>query len=182
VITYFDEEHEALKIAICDDPLCDIAKAVYLDQGPGEAGEPNTLRLLPDGRPIVSYHYQNSETDPSVSGVKLVVCQDTMCENAAAMVVAEQKGGQSYLGAHTDMVLTREGLPVILYWDGEAHAVRFALCKDEMCSSRTKKRVRFDWGLQYISVALDEKDSVYFSCHEVRPNRRQLVIYTPGFP
>lgn len=180
VISYFDEDNGYLKVAICQDALCSDPVLRTFVSGEAEAGEFNALALNAKGHPVISYQEHDSTTDPAMDSLKVVVCQDPLCQGAVSNTVDKRKG--ALLGTYNSMVLNSKGHPVIAYWDAELHAVKIARCRDETCTRVARSRVGFDWGLQFTAIVADENDKVYVSCAEVRPNKTRLVLIRPLFP
>jgi hypothetical protein len=181
VISYFDDDNKYLKAAICQDPLCEAEPIIrFFAAGEAESGEFNAIALDDQDRPIIAYQYHNDAVEPVRGAAMVVFCSDATCSDVTNVSVDDNKGAG--LGSHVSMVLTSDGRPVIGYWDDAGRQVKVAICRDAMCNGTRMRRARFDWGLQYISVAVDEEDRVFFSAHEVRPNKRRLVLYHPRFP
>lgn len=181
VISYFDDENEYLKAAICQDPTCTEAPTIrFFASGEAESGEFNALALDDQDRPIIAYQYHNDAAEAVRGAAMILFCTDRQCSDVTNVTIEDKRG--SVMGSHMTMALTSDGRPVLAYWDDAGRQVKVAICKDAQCSGTRTRRVRFDWGLQYISVALDGEDHVFFSAHEVRPNKKRLVLYHPRFP
>jgi hypothetical protein len=181
VISYFDDENEYLKAAICQDPTCTEEPTIrFFASGEAESGEFNALALDDQGRPVIAYQYHNDAAEPLHGAAMILFCSDRQCSDVSNVTIDDNRGAA--MGSHMSMALTSEGHPVVAYWDDAGRQVKVAICRDAMCNRTGMRRVRFDWGLQYVSLALDGEDQVFFSAHEVRPNKKRLVLYHPRFP
>lgn len=137
VISYFDEDDLALKVAHCSDPACAGAVTTRLidDQPDGDAGRHNAIAIRPDGTPVVSYQRWGADGVGGADGAALRVaeCSSADCSGAVRIVVIDSRPGE-ITGADTDIVIGSDGGAVVSYYDTTGQSLKVAKCGVQSCA------------------------------------------------
>lgn len=137
VISYFDEDDLALKVAHCSDPACAGAASVRLidDQPDGDAGRHNAVAIRPDGAPVISYRRWGADGVGGADGAALRVaeCTSTDCSGAVRIVVIDSRPGE-ITGGDTDIAIGSDGGAVISYYDTTGQSLKVAKCNAQSCA------------------------------------------------
>ncbi len=117
VIAYFDAGNLALKLAVCEDKLCNSPDIETVDNN-GPVGAMPSIVINDENRPIISY------VDIANDNLKIAVCDDPTCTNATLRVVDANPN----VGLYSDVVLDDSGLPIISYYDALNSQLKLAYC------------------------------------------------------
>jgi hypothetical protein len=123
IIAYFDKKERTVKLALCDDPLCNEFEIKVIDDE-GAVGQYPSLVLDEQGFPVISYY------DMTKKALKIAVCQDARCD-AIERKILDQTGKA---GEYNSLQLTSAGCPVISYFDDENEHLKLAICGDPACA------------------------------------------------
>ena len=157
VISYYDVNHNDLKIAICGSPTCSTSNVIsVIDNGPGEEGWYTSLELDNNDFPVISYF------DATNQDLKLAICSDSTCATRVVSVI-DSTGD---VGRFTSLTLSDTNFPVISYYDLTNGNLKIAICNDTICSSKT-------------ITTLDSLGDVgRYSSVELSSSKRPIVSYT----
>lgn len=137
VISYFDEDDLALKVAHCSDPACAGAVATRLidDQSDGDAGRHSAIAIRPDGAPVVSYQRWGADGVGGADGAALRVaeCSSADCSGAVRIVVIDSRPGE-ITGSDTDIAIGSDGGAVVSYYDTAGQSLKVAKCSVQSCA------------------------------------------------
>jgi Ca2+-binding RTX toxin-like protein len=138
VISYFDQDNTALKVAHCDDPNCSAGgeSIVAVDGDATDVGTHNSLVLDALGYPVISYY------DGSNSDLKIAHCDDPNCSAGGESIVAVD--GADNVGIDTSLELDGSGHPVVSYYDGSNGDLKLAHCNDANCADGDERIVAVD--------------------------------------
>lgn len=135
IVAFRDAEEQALKVARCSDERCTQAAISTVVREPGlDPGHNTTLRLAPDGSPILVYG-DWSQTEP---GVYLAKCGSPTCVSASLRQIDDPTEGES---ADPSFGFDEDGLPVIAFRQREpgderaSRVLRVVRCRDLECAS-----------------------------------------------
>lgn len=137
VISYFDEDDLALKVAHCSDPACaGVATTRLIDNQPdGDAGRHNAIAIRPDGAPVISYQRWGADGVGGADGAALRVaeCTNADCSGLVRVVVVDSRPGE-ISGVETDIAIGSDGGAVISYYDTTAQSLKIAKCNAHSCA------------------------------------------------
>lgn len=123
MMSYYDEDGDDLKLAICHNQLCSNPTITVVD-ATNDVGQWNSLQLNSSGNPVISYW------DKTLGDVKLVVCGNVSC---TAGNVYRTIDSTSNSGEFTMLVLNSIGNPVVTYHQGGGGILKLAVCSDSTC-------------------------------------------------
>jgi hypothetical protein len=134
VISYFDEDDLALKLAHCNDPACAGAATIRLidDQPNGDAGRHNAIAIRPDGAPVVSYQ-RRGLGGAGGSALRVAECPNADCTGDVRVVVIDSRPGE-ITGVDTDIAIGSDGGAVISYYDTTGQSLKVAKCSAQSCA------------------------------------------------
>jgi len=115
VISYFDDTHDDLKLALCNIETCTAPTRTTVDSV-GDVGRHIAMALSSSNLALISYY------DATNDDLKLAVCRDPACTEATFTRV----DGAGDVGQFTALVLDNSSFPVISYWDVSNEALRLA--------------------------------------------------------
>ena len=137
VVSYFDEDDLALKVAHCNDPACAGAATIRLidDHPDGDAGRHNAIAIRPDGAPVVSYQRWGPDGVGGAGGAELRVaeCTSADCTGGVRVVVVDSRPGE-ISGVETDIAIGSDGGAVISYYDTSGQSLKVAKCNVQSCA------------------------------------------------
>ncbi|MBN1877261.1 MAG: DUF11 domain-containing protein [Anaerolineae bacterium] len=130
VISYYDSNTADLKIAVCNNPACDLAVIIRTVDAPWSVGQFTSLALN-GGNPVVSYY------DVTNTSLKVLACNDPTCDPAVngpeSILTVDGAGmGVPDVGRYTSMKLNG-GNPVIAYRDDTNTSLKIMVCNDPAC-------------------------------------------------
>lgn len=103
VISYGDNEDNALRLAVCADPACASATITTLDPAGSPlnlVGRDNSIAIDTDGNPVISYVAGES---PGLAGeLRLVRCDDPACTTWTVSVIDDDEPYESAIGVLAD--------------------------------------------------------------------------------
>ena len=120
VISYFDNEFQFLKLAVCNDALCTQPTFTTVDSN-GLVGSFSSLSLTKDDYPIISYRDQVNDN------LKVAVCNNITCTKLSLTTIDTKiEVGRT----STSMALNSGGFPVISYFDSTNLDLKLAIFQD----------------------------------------------------
>jgi len=144
IISYYDDTHDDLKVAHCDNVTCTSATTNTLDST-DEVGRFTSITIGTDGLPIISYH------DDTNSDLKVAHCNDVTCTGAAITTI--DSGG--FVGRGTSITIGTDGLPIISYSEFGSGTLKVAHCNDVTCTGAVATTIDSDGFVgQYTSITI----------------------------
>jgi hypothetical protein len=133
VISYFDEDDLALKVAHCSDPACAGAVAIHLidDRPNGDAGRYSAIAIRSDGNPVVSYQ-RRALGGAGGSALRVAECSNPDCSGDVRVIGIDFRAGE-ITGVDTDIAIGSDGGAVISYYDTTAQSLKVAKCNVQSC-------------------------------------------------
>eukprot|EP01028_Stygiella_incarcerata_P007989 TRINITY_DN335_c0_g1_i1.p1 TRINITY_DN335_c0_g1~~TRINITY_DN335_c0_g1_i1.p1 ORF type:complete len:1312 (+),score=303.67 TRINITY_DN335_c0_g1_i1:85-4020(+) len=142
----------------CEDIACSIKTPTEVD-GTGNVGAYLTMRLGNDGFMVMAYK------DSTNNNLKLIHCQSLDCDDLLVHRFVVDPGTGN-VGDHIGIAIGRDGYPIISYQDGKNQDLKFARCRNEICSSAT-----------YATIAQSDNDIGLFSRVEVGQDGMPAIGY-----
>ncbi|MEK7784326.1 MAG: hypothetical protein AAB658_02720, partial [Chloroflexota bacterium] len=125
VISYYDFNNNALKLAHCGDATCTSGNSIVtLD-----SGFYSSLALDSLGNPVISYDGGNTRE------FKLAHCGNADCSSGNSIVTMVSNGQFGTFTTYTSLALDSLGNPVIAYHEIVNGDLKLAHCGDATCSS-----------------------------------------------
>ncbi len=133
IISYFDEDDLALKVAHCNDPACAGPKTVSLidDRPNGDAGRYCAIAIRPDGTPLIAYQ-RRALGGAGGSALRVAECSTADCTGDVNVVVIDARAGE-ITGVDTDIAIGSDGAAVISYYDVTTQSLKVAKCSAQGC-------------------------------------------------
>lgn len=125
MMSYYDEDSDDLKLAICHDQLCSNPTITVVD-ATNDVGQWNSLQLNSSGHPVISYW------DRTLGDVKLVVCGNVSCTAGNVYRTIDTTNDS---GEFAVLALTTQGHPVIAYASYPSFSIKLATCSDTTCNT-----------------------------------------------
>ncbi len=154
VISYFDRDRCALKVAKCKDPACSGGDAtISILDNKGCVGLFSSLAISADGTPVIAYY------DSNKGRLKVAKCRDAACTEGKARISVVDESVS--LGSFARLAIGANGLPLISYYDHSRGDLKLARCNDSACAGGDESIVTLDKvGLvgSYAALAFSEDD------------------------
>ena len=144
IISYRDSANSDLKVAHCDDVLCDRSVTVTLDTR-GEVGPHTSIAIAADGLPIVGYG------NLSGSAVKVAQCNDITYRSSTISNIVDAE-----FPFFIAIAIGVDDLPVIGYVDLANEVLRVAHCRNEACTASLSVQT-------FIQAVAIKRDSATFA-------------------
>lgn len=124
MMSYYDEDSDDLKLAICHNQLCSNPTITVVD-ATNDVGQWNQMQLNSSGHPVISYW------DRTLGHIKLVVCGNVSCTAGNVYRTIDTTFNS---GEFSVLALTSAGNPVIAYatFQPPIH-LKLAVCSDPTC-------------------------------------------------
>ena len=169
VISYYDNTHGDLKLAICNvDITCTNPTIMTLDSV-GVVGRYSSLALTTDNIPVISYY------DVTNKDLKIAICNDTACTSP----IVKPLDTVGDVGIDSSIDLTSTNSPVISYYDATNTNLKLAICSDRTCT--TTRIVTVDGESssvgQYSSVALTTSNIPIVSYYAAGAHDRVKIAF-----
>lgn len=134
IISFFDEDDLALKVAHCNDPACAGPKTITLidDQPDGDAGRHNAIAIRPDGAPVISYQRRDLG-GAGGSALRVAECTSVDCTGDVRVIVIDSRPGE-ITGVDTDIAIGSDGGAVVSYYDTTGQSLKVAKCSVQSCA------------------------------------------------
>jgi len=154
VISYFDRDRCALKVAKCKDPACSGGDAtISILDNKGCVGLFSSLAISADGTPVIAYY------DSNKGRLKVAKCRDAACTEGKARISVVDESVS--LGSFARLAIGANGLPLISYYDHSRGDLKLARCNDSACAGGDESIITLDKvGLvgSYGALALSEDE------------------------
>ena len=134
VISYHHLNAGDLKLAYCQDTDCSKAKIHLLDWA-GDFGYYTDIASSNSGKIYVSY------IDRKKGDLRVIRCLDSKCGRAQINVIDRGEGQGGYVGEYNSLAITKDGRPIISYFDSSKNDLKIASCDDNECTSFTNRSV-----------------------------------------
>lgn len=139
VMSYYDQNLQALKVAKCNNSACTGATTVtVVDDPPGrDVGRFSSIAIESGtGNPIISYH------DSTSAALLFAHCNDPACTSRVITVVDDSTDPGDLIGTQTSIADNTSSSPVISYFFNTpstgTSGIKLALCSNFSCSTSTK--------------------------------------------
>lgn len=128
LVSYFDIGNENLKVAWCQDPICDSSILTTVDSQ-GDVGRASSIAIGTGGLPIISYY------DVTKQDIKFVQCHQPGCMFAGlgASTIRVLYGSPGPPFQWTAMASDGSGFPVSFWTAIPECRIYFARCKNPTC-------------------------------------------------
>jgi len=137
VISYFDRDRCALKVAKCNDPACSGGdETLSILDKKGCVGLFSSLAISADGTPVIAYY------DSKKGRLKVAKCRDAACTGGKAIVSVVDESVS--VGSFASIAIGADDLPVISYYDHSHGDLNLALCNDAACAGGDESIVTLD--------------------------------------
>lgn len=135
-----------------------VANSIVAADTIGDVGQDASMVLDSQGRPVVSY------LDDSSDSLKLMHCYNPGCTQSSIVTV----DGEGMVGQFSSLKLSSDGLPRIAYFEGyNNYRLKLALCLDEDCDAADIKVLDNSANVgTHVSMVLDEFDNVVVSYYD----------------
>lgn len=127
VISYFDRDNCALKVAKCHDPACQdrVSIATVDKKKKGCVGLFSSIAISADGSPLIAYY------DSHQGRLKVAKCNDAACAGKKKISVIDESVS---VGSFGRVAIGADDLPVISYYDHSRGDLKVAHCNDPACA------------------------------------------------
>jgi hypothetical protein len=126
VISYFDGNAGALKVAKCANATCTGTSIITtVDDPANSVGYYTSIAIGTDGLPVISYQ------DFTAGTLKVAKCVNAACTGTSISTVDDPA---NFVGNYTSIAIGADGLPVISYHDFTAGALKVAKCGNAACN------------------------------------------------
>jgi len=134
VISYYDENAAALKVAKCANAACTGAATITtVDDPPTNiVGFDTAIAIGADGLPVISY------LDITAGALKVAKCANPACTGPATITTVDDEP-VNRVGFDSSIAIGTDGLPVISYRDTTAGALRVAKCANVACTGNATR-------------------------------------------
>lgn len=133
VISYFDEDDLALKIARCNDSACVTPATITPidDVSNVDAGRYSSIAIRPDGMPVISYQYRDLG-GAGGSGLRVAECTTVDCTGEVRIIDIDFRPGE-ITGVRSDIAIGSDGGVVVSYYDTTTTSLKLAKCNAQTC-------------------------------------------------
>jgi hypothetical protein len=130
-----------LNIAHCDNVECTALTISTLEAGTADGSSRHpSVTVGADGLGLVSYLYDIPAEDPFVdpweSQLRVAHCVNLECTSAISARITTGE----YLGYFSTITIGVDEMPLIVYWDNDAHGSRAAHCSNAFCAPYFTRR------------------------------------------
>jgi hypothetical protein len=126
VISYFDGDAGALKVAKCVNAACTGASTITTVDNPvSNVGYYTSIAIGDDGLPVISYY------DFTGGTLKVAKCVNAACTGVSTITTVDDPANS--VGSYTSIAVGADGFPVISYQDATAGALKVAKCGTRTC-------------------------------------------------
>jgi prepilin-type N-terminal cleavage/methylation domain-containing protein len=158
IISYYDDSNRDLKVVKCGNSACSAAGGYIITAVDGDSnvysstdkvGKYSSIAVSSFNLPIISYY------DDSNHDLKVVKCGNSACSVAGGYTFTSVDTAGD-VGEYTSIVIDKNGLPIISYYDDSNHDLKVAKCGNSACSSGNSINTADSAGRvgQYTSIAV----------------------------
>ena len=170
VISYHHLNAGDLKLAYCQDTDCSRAKIHLLDWA-GDFGYYTDIASSNSGKIYVSY------IDKKKGDLRVIRCLDSKCGRAQINVIDRGEGQGGYVGEYNSLAITKDGRPIISYFDSSKNDLKLASCTDNECTSFTNRAVVSEGMVgEYTDLILNETTDHPIIAYQDRTNQKVKLL------
>lgn len=170
IVSYHHLNAGDLKLAYCENLDCSSAKIHLLDWA-GDFGYFTDLVVSNSGKVYISY------LDRKNGDLRVIRCLDYKCGRAQINVIDKGAGKAGYVGEYNSIDLTKQGYPVIGYFDNNLNNLKLAVCEDADCNISVIKEVDTEGMVgEYLDLSLDNNTDMPIVVYQDRTNMQVKLI------
>jgi hypothetical protein len=169
-VSYYDNESESVKIAICEDASCDEVTTLPLFES---SGQESAIQLDENGYPVIAY-YTGSE-------LRLIRCEAAACEESTTNRIVEDNSSSN---PSLDLQLDAEGSPMIAFARNISEDLNFFHCDSASCDGLAAivPIDDDDFGsIDQISMAVNSEGNAVIAYYSLADNGLMLAICDDAF-
>ena len=170
IISYHHLNAGDLKLAYCENIDCSSAKIHLLDWA-GDFGYFTDIAVANSGKVYISY------LDRKNGDLRVIRCLDHKCGRAQINVLDKGTGKAGYVGEYNSIDITKQGHPVVGYFDNNFNDLKLAVCEDTDCDKSVIKQVDTDGMVgEYLDLSLDNETDTPIMAYQDRTNQQVKLI------
>ena len=170
IVSYHHLNAGDLKLAYCENLDCSSAKIHLLDWA-GDFGYFTDLVVSNSGKVYISY------LDRKNGDLRVIRCLDNKCGRAQINVIDQGTGKAGYVGEYNSIDLTKQGYPVIGYFDNNLNNLKLAVCEDTDCYKSVIREVDTEGMVgEYLDLSLDTDTDMPIIAYQDRTNMQVKLI------
>ena len=170
IVSYHHLNAGDLKLAYCENLDCSSAKIHLLDWA-GDFGYFTDITVANSGKIYISY------LDRKNGDLRVIRCLDYKCGRAQINVIDKGTGKSGYVGEYNSIDLTKQGHPVIGYFDNNLNNLKLAVCEDTDCYASVIKEVDTEGMVgEYLDLSLDNDTDMPIMAYQDRTNMQVKLI------
>ena len=170
IISYHHLNAGDLKLAYCENIDCSSAKIQLLDWA-GDFGYFTDIAVSNSGKVYISY------LDRKNGDLRVIRCLDYKCGRAQINVIDKGTGKAGYVGEYNSIDITKQGHPVIGYFDNNFNNLKLAICEDTDCYRSVIKHVDTEGMVgEYLDLTLDNDTDMPILAYQDRTNMQVKLI------
>ena len=170
IISYHHLNAGDLKLAYCENIDCSSAKIQLLDWA-GDFGYFTDIAVGNSGKVYISY------LDRKNGDLRVIRCLDYKCGRAQINVIDKGTGKAGYVGEYNSIDITKQGHPVIGYFDNNFNNLKLAICEDTDCYRFVIKHVDTEGMVgEYLDLTLDNDTDMPILVYQDRTNMQVKLI------
>ena len=125
IITYFDSDTDALKVAHCGDLTCSTGNLVSVIESLDPTAIESSIAIGQDGLPIISY------ADWANKDLKVAHCGNVSCSTGNVLTTVDNSFD---VGRGNSLAIGGDGFPIISYNDRGNHGTKITHCGNADCT------------------------------------------------
>ena len=170
IISYHHLNAGDLKLAYCENIDCSSAKIQLLDWA-GDFGYFTDIAVSNSGKVYISC------LDRKNGDLRVIRCLDYKCGRAQINVIDKGTGKAGYVGEYNSIDITKQGHPVIGYFDNNFNNLKLAICEDTDCYRSVIKHVDTEGMVgEYLDLTLDNDTDMPILAYQDRTNMQVKLI------
>jgi len=159
VISYWDGDNSALKVAHCGNTLCSAGNSITTVDSANVVGLYTSIAIGTDDNPVISYFEETN------GNLKVAHCGNTLCSAGNTITFVDSA---NFVGLWTSIAIGTDNNPVISYRDNTNDDLKVAHCGNISCSAGntiTAVDSSGDVG-EYTSIAIGTDSNPVISYHK----------------